>query len=116
MNRKTALITGAAKGIGRAITLELARAGYNVVINYHSDENAARTLKEAAEEQGARALTVYADMASVAEIKAMYDQAIAAFGQIDLVVNNAGISSEVYFLDAREEDFDRMTAIDWKGL
>lgn len=116
MNRKTALITGAAKGIGRAVTLELARAGYNVVINYHSDENAARTLKEAAEEQGVRALTVYADMASVAEIKAMYDQAIAAFGQIDLVVNNAGISSEVYFLDATEEDFDRMTAIDWKGL
>lgn len=116
MNRKTALITGAAKGIGRAVTLELSKAGYNVVINYHSDENAARTLKEAAEEQGARALTVYADMASVAEIKAMYDQAIAAFGQIDLVVNNAGISSEVYFLDAREEDFDRMTAIDWKGL
>lgn len=116
MRKKTALITGAAKGIGRAITLELAKAGYNVVINYHSDENAARTLKEKAEGYGVRALTVYADMASVAGIKAMYGQAIAAFGQIDLAVNNAGISSEVYFLDAGEEDFDRMTAIDWKGL
>ena len=116
MGRKTALVTGAAKGIGRAITLELAKAGYNVVINYHSDENAARTLKEAAEERGVQALTVYADMASVAEIDHMYEQAVAAFGRIDLVVNNAGISSEVYFLDATEEDFDRMTAIDWKGL
>lgn len=116
MRRKTALITGAAKGIGRAITIELARADYNVVINYHSDQAAAGSLKQETEGLGARAITVYADMASVAEIKTMYEQAVAAFGQIDLVVNNAGISSEVYFLDATEEDFDRMTAIDWKGL
>lgn len=116
MRKKTALITGAAKGIGRAITVELARAGYDVVINYHSDQTAAESLKREAEHLGVRAVTVYADMASVSEIKAMYQQAAAAFGQLDLVVNNAGISSEVYFLDASEEDFDRMTAIDWKGL
>lgn len=116
MRKKTALITGAAKGIGRAVTVELARAGYDVVINYHSDQTAAESLKREAERLGARAVTVYADMASVPEIKAMYQQAVAAFGQLDLVVNNAGISSEVYFLDASEEDFDRMTAIDWKGL
>lgn len=116
MRRKTALITGAAKGIGRAITLELARAGYDVVINYHSDRAAAESLKGEAEQLGAAALTVYADMGRVADIREMYAQAVDYFGQIDLVVNNAGISSEVYFLDASEEDFDRMTAIDWKGL
>ena len=116
MRRKTALITGAAKGIGRTVTIELARAGYNAVINYHSDENAARMLKEEVEGYGVRALTLYADMASVADIKEMYGQAVDEFGQLDLVVNNAGISSEVYFLDACEEEFDRMTAIDWKGL
>lgn len=116
MGRKTALITGAAKGIGRAVTIELARAGYDVVINYHSDPDGAESLRREVEDLGVRAMTVYADMASVADIKAMYGQAIAAFGQIDLAVNNAGISSEVYFLDASEEDFDRMTAIDWKGL
>ena len=116
MRRKTALITGAAKGIGRTVTIELARAGYNAVINYHSDENAARMLKEEVEGYGVRALTLYADMASVADIKEMYGRAVDEFGQLDLVVNNAGISSEVYFLDACEEEFDRMTAIDWKGL
>lgn len=116
MERKTALITGAAKGIGRAVTMELARAGYNVVINYRSAPEAAESLKRRAEGFGVQALTVYGDMASVSDIRAMYTQAIGHFGQIDLVVNNAGISSEVYFLDASEEDFDRMTAIDWKGL
>lgn len=116
MRRKTALITGAAKGIGRAITIELARAGYDVVINYHSDPDGAESLRREVEDLGARALTVYADMASVADIKEMYGRAVDKFGQIDLVVNNAGISSEVYFLDASEEDFDCMTAIDWKGL
>ena len=116
MRRKTALITGAAKGIGRTVTIELARAGYNAVINYHSDENAARMLKKEVEGYGVRALTLYADMASVADIKEMYGRAVDEFGQLDLVVNNAGISSEVYFLDACEEEFDRMTAIDWKGL
>ena len=116
MGRKTALITGAAKGIGRAITIELARTGYDVVINYHSDRSAAESLKQEAENLGACALTVYADMGCVADIREMYAQAVERFKQIDLVVNNAGISSEVYFLDASEEDFDRMTAIDWKGL
>ena len=73
-------------------------------------------LKEEVEGYGVRALTLYADMASVADIKEMYGRAVDEFGQLDLVVNNAGISSEVYFLDACEEEFDRMTAIDWKGL
>lgn len=116
MGRKTALITGAAKGIGRAVTVELARAGYDVVINYHSAPAAAQALKREAEGLGARALALYADMGSVADIRAMYEQAVEFFGQLDLVVNNAGISSEAYFLDATEEMFDRMTAIDWKGL
>lgn len=65
---------------------------------------------------GPRTLAIYADMSKVTDIKAMHGQADETFGGVDLVVNNAGISSEVYFLDAEEKDFDRMTAIDWKGL
>lgn len=116
MARKTALVTGAAKGIGRQIALEMARAGYNVVVNYRSGEEAAKILCRQAEELGVRALPVYADMAVMADIRKMYETALEHFEQLDVIVNNAGISSEVYFLDATEEMFDRMTAIDWKGV
>lgn len=116
MNRKTALITGAAKGIGRQIALELAKAGYNIVVNYRSDRLAADEVCRQAEAWGAKALPIYADISVVEDIRKMYREAIGAFDHLDVVVNNAGISSEVYFLEATEEMFDRMTAIDWKGL
>lgn len=116
MDRKTALITGAAKGIGRQIALELAKAGYNIVVNYRSDRLAADEVCHQAETWGARALPIYADISVVEDIRKMYREAIEAFDHLDVVVNNAGISSEVYFLEATEEMFDRMTAIDWKGL
>ncbi|MBS1481828.1 MAG: SDR family oxidoreductase [Clostridium sp.] len=116
MRRPAALITGAAKGIGRQITLTLAEKGYDVAVNYHTDQNAAEEVCREAESFGGRAVAVYADMSQIKDIKDMYSQADQAFEGIDLVVNNAGISSEVYFLEAEEADFDRMTAIDWKGL
>ncbi|MDD3251069.1 MAG: SDR family oxidoreductase [Lachnospiraceae bacterium] len=113
---KTALITGAAKGIGRQIALEMAKAGYNIIVNYRSDEKAALEVCKAADGYGVKAWPVYCDMAKVSDIRKMYALAIEAAGQIDVVVNNAGISPEAYFLDTTEEMFDRMTAIDWKGL
>ena len=116
MENKVSLVTGAAKGIGSAIALRLARDGYDVAINYHSRPQDAEKIKRTIESYGRRAMTVYADMASLTDIRVMYDEVLSAFGHVDLVVKNAGISSEVYFLDASEEDFDRMTAIDWKGL
>lgn len=116
MDRKTALITGAAKGIGRQIALELAKAGYNIVVNYRSDRLAADEVCRQAEAWGAKALPIYADISVVEDIRKMYREVIGAFDHLDVVVNNAGISSEVYFLEATEEMFDRMTAIDWKGL
>lgn len=116
MERKTALITGAAKGIGRQIALEMAKAGYNIVANYRSDEEAAKTLCRQAEAYGIQAVPVYADMAVLPDIRRMYQTALKHFEQLDVIVNNAGISSEVYFLDATEEMFDRMTAVDWKGV
>ena len=67
-------------------------------------------------ESGVRAFPVYADMSVVDDIRGMYDQVFSQFGAVDVLVNNAGISSEVYFLDATEEMFDHMTAVDWKGV
>jgi len=114
--KKVALVTGAAKGIGRTIALEMGRAGYNMVVNYRSDKVAAMTLCEEIKAFGQDAIALYADMGVLSDIQTMYKDALAYYDRIDVLVNNAGISSEVYFLDASEKDFDRMTAIDWKGL
>ena len=116
MENKRALITGAAKGIGRQIAISMAKAGYDIAVNYRSDEKAAMEVCRIAQESGVEAFPVYADMAVLADIRAMYDQVFERFGAVDVLVNNAGISSEVYFLDATEEMFDHMTAVDWKGV
>ncbi len=114
--KKTALITGAAKGIGHQIAISMAEAGYNIVINYRSDEDAANRLCKTVKSMGVEAVTLYADISNIKDIREMYRQAFEIFPVLDVVVNNAGISSEVNFLDATEEMFDQMTAIDWKGL
>ena len=116
MGNKKALITGAAKGIGRQIAISMAKAGYDIAVNYRSDGKAAEEVCRIARENGVSAFAVYADMAVTADIRAMYDQVFERFGAVDVLVNNAGISGEVYFLDATEEMFDHMTAVDWKGV
>lgn len=116
MRQKTALITGAARGIGRQIAISMAKAGYDIVVNYRSDREAAEEVCRIAKACGRRAEAVYADMGVLEDIRRMYKKAFEIFGVVDVVVNNAGISSEVYFLDATEEDFDKMTAVDWKGV
>lgn len=116
MRHKVALITGAAKGIGRQIAISMAKAGYDIVVNYRSDKEAAEEVCRIAREGGSEAMAVYADMAVTGDIRAMYEQVFERFEAVDVLVNNAGISNEVYFLDATEEMFDHMTAVDWKGL
>lgn len=116
MAGKVAIVTGAAHGIGSAIARRLGRDGYDVCLNYRSEPGKAEELAAQIRAMGRDAIALYADMADLASVRKMYDDCLSHFGRIDLCVNNAGISSEVYFLDATEEDFDRMTAIDWKGL
>ena len=93
--RKTALVTGAAKGIGRQIAYCMAEAGYNVIVNYHSNKAAAEELCREMEKFGVQTMTVYADMGKVADIEEMYRQVFEVFPVVDVLVNNAGISSEV---------------------
>ena len=116
MTRKTVLVTGAVRGIGRQTALSMAKEGYDVLVNYHSDLREAEELCEQIRNCGGQAWPVYADIGKVEDIRRMFEQVETLVPQLDVLVNNAGISSEVYFLDATEEDFDRMTAIDWKGL
>jgi NAD(P)-dependent dehydrogenase (short-subunit alcohol dehydrogenase family) len=113
---RTVLVTGGAKGIGRQTCLTMAEAGYNVIVNYRTAPEEAEKICAQIRAMGRDTIAVYADMSKVEDIREMYRQAYAHFPEIDVVVNNAGISSEVYFLDATEEDFDRMTAVDWKGV
>lgn len=116
MGRKVALVTGGAKGIGRQIAITLAREGYDIALNYRSAPDAAREVCGICAAAGAKAVAFYADMGHVADIEAMYDRIYEEFGTLDLLVNNAGLSSEVYFLDATEKDFDGILSVDWKGL
>ncbi|MEM1484149.1 SDR family oxidoreductase [Oscillospiraceae bacterium PP1C4] len=116
MARPVAVITGATKGIGRQIALTMANEGYDIVVNYRSDEAGAQEVCQIAQSCGAKALAVYADVGKIEDLNAMYAEIDQVFPEIHVLVNNAGISSEVYFLDATEEQFDRMTATDWKGL
>lgn len=94
----------------------MAEAGYNIVVNYRSGREAALEVCEAAEKMGVEALAVYADMSSMGDIRKMFETVFQVFPVVDVLVNNAGISSEVRFLDATEEMFDHMTAVDWKGV
>lgn len=114
--RKAALVTGGAKGIGKQIARSMAEAGYDIIVNYRSDRESAERICAEAREKGVSAMAVYADVSKVEDIRNMYEQVFREFEAVDVLINNAGISSEVYFLEATEEMFDQMTAIDWKGL
>jgi NAD(P)-dependent dehydrogenase (short-subunit alcohol dehydrogenase family) len=90
---RTALITGGSRGIGRAVALRFAREGANVAINYAGNEAAAREVADEARGLGVRAEVYHADVADPAAVTAMCEKAIADFGQIDALINNAGLGS-----------------------
>jgi 3-oxoacyl-[acyl-carrier protein] reductase len=112
-----ALISGASRGIGRAITLALAGEGFDCVVNYARNAAAAEEVRSLVEAAGARAHLVQADVGSGDDRKRLVDETIRAFGRIDLLVNNAGVAPDVRadILDASEESFDRLITINLKG-
>jgi 3-oxoacyl-[acyl-carrier protein] reductase len=114
---KTALITGSARGIGRAIAQRLASRGADIVVNYSSDEKSARETVEHIKTQNVRAISVKADVSKVAEIEALFLIATREFGRLDIVVANAGkeVTSQP-ILETAEADFDRVFAINAKGV
>ncbi|MER6121936.1 SDR family oxidoreductase [Streptomyces sp. NPDC001795] len=113
---KTAVITGSARGIGRAIALRYASLGANIVVNYSSDKDSAQATAAEIENLGRQAITVQADVSSVADIRQLFDEAVARFGQIDIAVANAGVEKiGIDFVDITEEDFDRLFTINTKG-
>jgi 3-oxoacyl-[acyl-carrier protein] reductase len=117
--RKRALVTGGATGIGRAAVLALARAGFDVALNYHSSADAARYVAAEAEEAGAKVLTIGADVADDSEVRAMLEKIDTVFGGLDALINNAGttVSTPPKDLEGLTvEAWDRVFAVNVRGL
>ena len=112
---KTAVVTGGSRGLGRAVCLELAKGGANVVLCYAGNEAAAKETTAACEALGAKALAVQCNVAKADEVKALMDAAVKEFGRIDILVNNAGITRDGLLMMMKEEDFDAVIAANLKG-
>ncbi len=112
---KVALVTGASRGIGRAIALRLARDGAALVVNYAGNAEAARKVVAEVEAGGGRAVAVQADVGVVADVARLFDEAIEHFGKLDILVNNAGIILYKPLAEVTEEEFDRIFAVNVKG-
>jgi NAD(P)-dependent dehydrogenase (short-subunit alcohol dehydrogenase family) len=110
-----ALVTGASKGVGKGIALELARQGAAVAVNYLSDAAGAEATAAEITAAGGRALTVRADVGSKQQVDEMFDRVLAAFGRLDILVNNAGIQTWKPLLELSEEEWDRVLATNLKG-
>ncbi|HVO15244.1 MAG TPA: SDR family NAD(P)-dependent oxidoreductase [Alphaproteobacteria bacterium] len=117
--RKAALVTGSATGIGRAQAIALAKAGYDVAVNYSTSEAAARETVAACEAAGARTLLIRCDVSDEPGVRRMAGEVERAFGGLDVLVNNAGITSKTRIkdLDGMDlADWDRVFAVNVRGL
>ena len=112
---KTVFVTGASRGIGKEVALKFADKGYNVVINYVSSKTNVEELKEEFEKKGVKALIMQADVTNKEAIEELVKKAIEEFGQIDVLVNNAGITKDNLLMRMSEEEFDKVIEINLKG-
>ncbi|MFF2888035.1 3-oxoacyl-[acyl-carrier-protein] reductase [Paenibacillus sp. NPDC057967] len=113
---KKALVTGASRGIGRAIAIALAEAGADVAINYSGSEAAAAETASAVEALGRRAIIVKANVGKADEFDAMVKEVIAQLGALDILVNNAGITRDNLIMRMKEEEFDQVIETNLKGV
>lgn len=113
MKDKTVIVTGGAKGIGKAIALKFAGEGANIVLNYRS--TSPEEVKTEIEEMGVKCLTVQADVSRAEEAQKLVDAAIAEFGGVDVLVNNAGITRDTLLMRMSEDDFDAVIDTNLKG-
>jgi 3-oxoacyl-[acyl-carrier protein] reductase len=112
---KVVIVTGASRGIGTAVAERLADDGLTVVINYSGDVKSAEALARKIEAKGGRALTARADVSDVNAVRGMFDAAEAAFGGVDVLVNNAGIMKLAKIADSDDSLFDLQIAVNLKG-
>ncbi|WP_053362128.1 3-oxoacyl-[acyl-carrier-protein] reductase [Bacillus sp. FJAT-27251] len=113
---KVALVTGASRGIGREVALELAREGANVAVNYAGSEAKAAAVAEEIRSLGREAIVIQADVSDADSVEGMVKQTIEAFGRIDILVNNAGITKDNLLMRMKESDWDEVININLKGV
>jgi len=115
LSGRVALVTGASRGIGRAIALELAKAGADVVVNYLRRAEDARAVEDGIRLLGRAGLCVQADVSRAKEVDRLVSAALREFGKIDILVNNAGIARPQPMEDVTEEDWDELMAVNVKS-
>lgn len=115
LHGKVAIVTGASRGIGRQIAIQLAQSGAKVVVNYASNSGKADEAVNMIEQAGGEAAAIRADMSSVSEVEMLFTKTLERFGRLDILVNNAGIMECTAIADVTEEMFDRQFAVNVKG-
>ena len=116
LSDKVALVTGASRGIGRAVAIKLAQNGADVVVNYSGSEAAAQETVDAIVALGRKAIKIKANVANAEEVAAMVEETHKEFGHIDILVNNAGITRDGLLMRMKDEDWDAVMDINLKGV
>ncbi|WP_371368898.1 3-oxoacyl-[acyl-carrier-protein] reductase [Sporomusa rhizae] len=116
LDGQVAIVTGASRGIGRAIAIALAKAGAKVVVNYAGNTAAAEEVRKLITDNGGQAITVQADVANQEAVDSLVRQTIEAYGKIDILINNAGITRDNLLMRMKEEDWDAVMNTNLKGL
>ena len=113
---KCALVTGASRGIGKAIALKLASLGANLVLNYRSSETEAMEVEKEVKKMGVDAISIIGDISKLEDVENLVSVAKEKFGSVDIMVNNAGITKDTLILRMKEEDFDKVIDVNLKGV
>ena len=116
LSDKVALVTGASRGIGRAVAIKLAQNGADVVVNYSGSEAAAQETVDAIVALGRKAIKIKANVANAEEVAAMVEETHKEFGHIDILVNNAGITRDGLLMRMKDEDWNAVMDINLKGV
>ena len=115
LENKVALVTGAGRGIGRAIAIALAKEGAEVVVNYNGSEERAKEVKQTIEENGGKASIYKCNVSDFEACEAMIKDIVKEHGRLDILVNNAGITKDGLIMKMKEEDFDSVLNVNLKG-
>ncbi|HDF8104306.1 3-oxoacyl-[acyl-carrier-protein] reductase [Staphylococcus aureus] len=113
---KSALVTGASRGIGRSIALQLAEEGYNVAVNYAGSKEEAEAVVEEIKAKGVDSFAIQANVADADEVKAMIKEVVSQFGSLDVLVNNAGITRDNLLMRMKEQEWDDVIDTNLKGV